>query len=205
MEFWLVDGNNKKKLRLPVLPADFTVETGHQINIVEVNDFGEYSRKGDQKLDRISFKSFFPDQYYPFCQYRNFPKPYDFVKIIESWEHNSLPFRLFITNTNINKLFFIESFSYGERAGSRDVEFELTLVEYRAITIPKLTTTVKKPSTRSTTSKPKPRTYKVVKGDTLWAIARKFYNNPYRWPEIKAKNGIKNERLLQIGTVLIIP
>jgi LysM repeat protein len=208
VEFWLIDGNNKQKLRLPVPPAEFSVESGHTIDIVDVNDFGEYSRKGDNKLDRIAFKSFFPAQYYPFCQYRNFPKPYDFVKIIEVWEHNNIPFRLLITNTNINKSFFIETFTYGERAGSRDVDFELSLVEYRPL---KTTTSTsssnssKKTTARTSPAPPKPKTHTVVAGDTLWAIARKYYGDPYKWTEIKSKNNIKDERKLQIGKVLVLP
>lgn len=48
-------------------------------------------------------------------------------------------------------------------------------------------------------------TYKVKKGDTLWDIATKYYGKPLKWTVIADKNGIKNPRRLQIGTVLTIP
>lgn len=48
-------------------------------------------------------------------------------------------------------------------------------------------------------------TYTVKKGDTLWDLARKYYSNPYLWPKIADRNGVKNPRLLQIGKRLVIP
>ena len=53
---------------------------------------------------------------------------------------------------------------------------------------------------------PKPqRTHKVVRNDTLWDLAQKYYGNASRWTEIASKNGIRNPKTLQIGKVLVIP
>jgi LysM repeat protein len=49
------------------------------------------------------------------------------------------------------------------------------------------------------------RTYTVKKGDTLWQLAVNYYKNGNRWTEIANRNGIKDPRKLQIGTVLVIP
>jgi LysM repeat protein len=204
VEFWLVDINNRQKLRLPVPPAEFKLEGNQTINVVNINDFGEYSKKGKKQLDRLPIKSFFPAQYYPFCQYKNFPKPYKFVEILESWKKNEHPFRLLITGTSINKLFYIESFTYGERAGSRDVDFELSLVEHRPL-IEKKNSSKSPTNTRPTAQPNKPKTYKVVAGDTLSAIARRFYGDPNKWKDIAKKNGIKDPSKLQVGKVLILP
>jgi LysM domain len=206
MEFWFIDGTGKHKLRLPVPPPDFNYESGQNIPIQEINEFGEFSSKGEMKLDRISIKSFFPVTYYSFCQYKNFPKPYDCVKLINDWRNSKLPIRLLVTETSINKQFFIENFTCGERAGSRDVEFELSLVEYKPI--PKASPpspTPKPPSKRPPTTPVKSKTYTVKKGDTLWDIARRFYNNPYKWTDIAKANGVNDPKKLQIGKVLRLP
>ena len=53
---------------------------------------------------------------------------------------------------------------------------------------------------------PKPkRTHKVVRGDTLWDLAQKYYKNPQKWGTIASANKISNPRTLQIGKVLVIP
>jgi len=47
------------------------------------------------------------------------------------------------------------------------------------------------------------QTYKVVAGDTLWAIALKRYGNPYKWVELHAANpSITNPNLIYAGDTL---
>lgn len=66
------------------------------------------------------------------------------------------------------------------------------------------TSNTKKKSTKSKTSTKKAATkvYVVKKGDTLSGISYKLYGTTTRWREIADRNGIKNPRLLQIGTRL---
>lgn len=49
------------------------------------------------------------------------------------------------------------------------------------------------------------RYYTVVKGDTLWAIAQRFYGNGNRYPEIARANNISNPNIIHIGQKLLIP
>lgn len=46
--------------------------------------------------------------------------------------------------------------------------------------------------------------YKVVKGDTLSGIAKKFLGNPSRYPEIKKLNNLKSDTI-RVGQILKIP
>lgn len=47
--------------------------------------------------------------------------------------------------------------------------------------------------------------HKVVKGDTLWYIANKYFDDPYRYPELAVLNQINNPHLIYPGnTVKII-
>ena len=52
-----------------------------------------------------------------------------------------------------------------------------------------------------------PRTYPVVKGDTLSSIAKQFYGDANKWRKIFEANGdvIKNPDLIHPGQVLKIP
>lgn len=52
---------------------------------------------------------------------------------------------------------------------------------------------------------PAPRTYTVVSGDTLWAIAEKFYGDGNKYPQIAQASGIANPDLIHPGQVLTIP
>lgn len=47
--------------------------------------------------------------------------------------------------------------------------------------------------------------YTVVRGDTLWNICVKHYNNGYKWIEVAKANNLKNPHLIHAGNVLILP
>jgi len=51
------------------------------------------------------------------------------------------------------------------------------------------------------------RTYTVQKGDTLYGLARKFYNDQARWKDIWEANRtrLSDPNKLSVGTKLIIP
>lgn len=46
--------------------------------------------------------------------------------------------------------------------------------------------------------------YTVVRGDTLWAIARRFTKNPFRYQEIASENDVKNPALIFPGQQLTL-
>jgi nucleoid-associated protein YgaU len=52
---------------------------------------------------------------------------------------------------------------------------------------------------------PAPRTYTVVSGDTLWAIAERFYGDGNKYPQIAQASGVANPDLIHPGQVLTIP
>lgn len=49
------------------------------------------------------------------------------------------------------------------------------------------------------------RYYTVKKGDTLWGIAKKYYGNGNRYPDIARANNIANPDIIHIGQKLLIP
>ena len=55
------------------------------------------------------------------------------------------------------------------------------------------------------TPKPSAKYHTVVKGDTLWAIAKKYYGDGNRYPEIARANNIANPNIISVGQKLLIP
>lgn len=47
--------------------------------------------------------------------------------------------------------------------------------------------------------------YVVQKGDTLWAIAKKYYGDGSKYPKIASANGISNPNIIHVGQKLLIP
>lgn len=56
-------------------------------------------------------------------------------------------------------------------------------------------------------SKPAKQTvyHVVVRGDTLWGIAKRYYGNGNRYPEIAKANNIANPDIIHVGQKLLIP
>ena len=51
----------------------------------------------------------------------------------------------------------------------------------------------------------KPKTHKVVKGDTLSKIAKKYLGDSSRYTEIKKLNKIANPNSLKVGQIIKLP
>ena len=210
MEYWLKKQNGDS-LRLPVSPEEYNISKGINIETEKVNDLGEVGLFGGTNLQRIELTSFFPNQEYSFCQYKDFPKPSECIKFIDNIKDNGEPVRLLITDTDINTEFIIENFEYGERDGTRDIYFSLGLIEYRKINIPiiKKTNSEIQTDTRPVTStnQNSTNTYTVKKGDNLWNIAKKHYGKGSQYTKIynANKDKIKNPNLIYPGQVLVIP
>ena len=212
IEMWLKADD--KVFKFPVLPSSFDLDNSSIIETSNIVNLGQVAMYGGNALKTISISSFFPSKEYQFCTYYGFPQPYECVKMIEEWRAAGKQIRLIITSTPINMPVLIESFEWGERAGTRDVEFTLTLKEYKPITIkttPPTTTTPEptpRPVDKPTTNKQK--THKVKKGDCLWDIAKKYYGKGSLYPKIKEANKSKYPSLAKNNIIytymeLIIP
>jgi nucleoid-associated protein YgaU len=189
MEFWLSFDNFTEKLQLPVNPGVFRVFTGNSNNIVDIVALGELNLIGGERLAEVQLTSFFPRQWAPYCAYRSIPDPYDAVDQIEKWRQSKKPVRLIITDTPVNMACAIEGFEYGEQGGSRDVNYTLSLREYRFVEIRQVTDSV--PTGMSAPrpdTKPKPKTYEVRSGDSLYMIAKKIYGEGSKWRDLYADN-----------------
>lgn len=211
MEIWLRQANNT--FRFPVIPSSFEINGSATINTSNILSVGDIAVFGGLGLKNIELSSFFPNQEYSFCNYNGFPKPYDCVNLIESWMREGYILRFIITETNINFECIIADFNYREQDYSRDVYFTLSLKEYRRIQISKvninndekLSSEKNIPLTKGFDTKQK--THKVVEGDTLFKIVKKYYGNGDLWQKIYKANEdkIKDPSVIKNGWILIIP
>ena len=134
LEFWLSWNNNTEKIRLPILPAKVSVQAGQNFTDIEVVDLGESTIIGEMQLKEYSFSSTWPERYDPgVCEYEGFPTPDEFLATIERWRATGWPIRFLVTGSKINTAATIRDFSYDW--DGFDVDFSITMREYRFITI----------------------------------------------------------------------
>lgn len=210
MEIWLKQG--KTKFRFAVLPSEYELSSESNNTQVDIDSFGEINLIGKRKLKKISLSSFFPKQKYSFCQYETFPTPKESVKLIEKMKSNG-ELRLTITGTIINMECTIESFTWGENDGTKDINFTIEFLEYRK---PELSNSGKKiqvknivqtVNTTRASKKAESLTYTVKAGDDLCKISKKLTGTTANWKAIYIQNKKiigANPKKLKAGKELII-
>ena len=210
MDYYLSFNNNKERIRLPVIPSYFEVTIPHQNTTVNINELGEINLIGKTGLVSMTIESFFPNQQYSFCLYRDFQKPYEYIKQLLKWKDSGKPIRVIVTGTPINYAMAIESLIYSEVDGTGDVYFTLEVREYKFIKTPSSNTLTTKNRTQLTTPttqreiKSLATHYTVQKGDTLWLIAKKVTGEGSNYRAIAQKNNIINPDKIHVGQKLVI-
>ena len=212
MQIFVKDGD-QTVFQFPILPPSISVAVEGKHNTINVQTRGDVTIIGKKGLKTVEFTSFFPDHTYPFAMFPKIIGPYWYCRKIEKMMEK--PIRLTITDTNINMLCLIQSFSYGEPDSTGDIEFTISFLEYRPpkyakaklkATLKENTTTQKTVSNKTTTKKSavkssgigsrdasaktlaSSKTYVVKKGDCLWSIAKKFYGDSSKHQKIYNAN-----------------
>ena len=99
-----------------------------------------------------------------------------------------------MTGTPINMDCTIESFTWGENDGTKDINFTLEFKEYRKVKVKKdkkkekVTNKVTPAATQRAAKEVKSTTYTVVKGDNLSKIAKKLTGSSANWLAIYKQN-----------------
>ena len=220
MEIYL--GTDDDKIRFPVVPSSIGVNRSNNIDTQAVIKLGEVPIFNGTSLKTIELTSFFPNQEYSFCDYTGFMKPYEFSDKIQKWMYEGKPLRIIVTDSPTNMQCLIQQFDTVEQDGTRDLYFTLNLLEYRPIEVPNLSNNnqsnnsnnsqnINRPSENNDSSNNnQQKTHKVVKGDSLWAIAQKHYGKGSLYPKIKEANKTKYPSLAKNNIIypnweLIIP
>ena len=158
----------------------------------------------------MTIESFFPNQQYNFCLYKDIQKPYEYIKQLLKWKNSCKPIRVIVTGTPINYAMAIENLTYSEVDGTGDVYFTLELKEYKFISTSTVKTTTTKNGTILTTPpttrevKSPTDSYVVKQGDTLWLIAKKLTSDGSNYKAIAKKNDITDPDKLSVGQRLVI-
>lgn len=217
--------------QFPVTPSKLNVAIkGKNKTLTLVND-GEINFLKTPGLTEIeSFDASFPMlAAYPFAVYPNGFKPPDyFLGKLESLMTNKKPAQFIVSRVSpAGKLLFstnmqvsVESYTIKESAtDGLDVTVSIKLKQYKSfstktVTLPakqetKTTNVVKAIANkiREALTAPKAKTYTVKKGDSLWAIAKKYTGNGSKYTELynANKSKIKNPNLIYVGQVLTLP
>ena len=208
---------DNKTYRLPVNPEELEVSSVQAIEKYEVLKIGQIAIPTHMELKEYSFECEFPHQKLHYVETSGRFKDADYyIRQFEKWRDNLTPIRLIASNgvgDDINTLVLIEELAITERAGEEgDKYISFRLLEYKKfgkksalVQVTEKTATIVKAPAAIVTSPKSSGSYTVVSGDTLWAIAKKYYSDGSKFPKIAEANKLKNPNLIFPGQKLVIP
>ncbi len=141
MDIFLSINNRQQVIKLPILPAQFKIQSGMKNDTYETISQGDIKLIGMPTLKSITLEAFFPKKEYSFLRDRKH-KGWEYVEMIEEWKLRRVPIRLIISEDTvytdngpniINMPCTIEAFEYGVQDGTGDIYYTLTLSEFKFI------------------------------------------------------------------------
>lgn len=174
-------------------------------------------------LTDIEMELLLPNSQYPFAIYpKGFQPATHYLELLEKLKQSRKPFQYIVTRMkpsgdllfDTNMSVSLESYDILEDAEDGfDIKVTVKLKQAKPYGNKKLniktsTTSSAKKATvtqnRPTTSKSTPKTHKVAKGDTLSAIAKKYYGSASKAniDKLVKLNNIKNPNLIHVGQVI---
>lgn len=209
----------------PVVPSKLDMKINNQNKTITLINDGEVNILKKAGLSDIDFEVLLPNVKYPFAIYEDgFKGSAYYTDKLESLKLANQPFDFIVTRAfpngkqifDINKLVSLEDYKIKEDSKNGfDLLVSISLKEYREnktvvsnviIEDGKAKVTIE--NARETKNSPKPKStenYTVVKGDTLWSIAKRVYGDGNLYAKLAELNNINDPNNIKIGAVLTLP
>lgn len=188
-----LDGS--EELVLPVTPSGFQIEDGVRIETVNLTGVGDVVIPGHSTLSQITLDSFFPASPYPFSA--QIAEPYSYAAWFENRASSKKVLRFLVSGTGLNIAVLVDNIRYGERDGTNDVYYTLTLQRYRY-------TAANGGTAREDQVRTEVIQYTVREEDTLSIIAREQYGDMNLYTKIKLYNQLTSD-MIHPGDILLLP
>ena len=197
-----------KEVILPITPESFTIDHGNHIETVNLHTIGDYHLPSGRTLFTCKISGMLPRQQYPFVFAGSSLNPYEYIYFFELTSDKKQVCRFAISDTPTIADVYIENFQYGEKDGTNDVYYTITLRRHMPVQAVQPTDSTSSETTNTRTTSlniATPQQYTIQRGDTLWSLCKKFYGDPLLYPKLAKANNIPNPDLIYDGNTLIIP
>lgn len=176
---------NGSTMVFPISPESFSIPYSINHEKVNINGLGEILLKGNPELRSVGWNSFFPAQYYDFCQVSegDLMQPNAYVLILTLLAAQKKTVTLNVSDF-LSLPVVVSSFSPGMEERGKDVAYSITFTEDKSVDTP----SVKKQTAKRPTKEVKSHLYKWKKGDTWKKVAKKETGDSKNASKLKKAN-----------------
>lgn len=190
---------------LAVNPPELTVTQESKDRTIDLLNVGEVNVAGNRGLIKVTISTFLPDAGSPF--YTGYA-PESLIMAMKKAKNGKKTVRIIISGTDVNTLFTVSSVGETYKEGQADSYVSWAFVESRELNTQQVASWVRRYTQTGlcirNTSNSIPKAVTALSGDTLWDMARRYYDDGERWRDIAAANGMSEDRLTA-GMRLQIP
>ena len=190
---------------LAVNPPELTVTQESKDRTIDLLNVGEVNVAGNRGLIKVTISTFLPDAGSPF--YTGYA-PESLIMAMKKAKNGKKTVRIIISGTDVNTLFTVSSVGETYKEGQADSYVSWAFVESRELNTQQVASWVRRYTQTGlcirNTSNSIPKAVTALSGDTLWDMARRYYDDGERWRDIAAANGMSDDRLTA-GMRLQIP
>ena len=187
VDIYIREVEGSRQLRIPWLPDEVRVASnGTRLAAYEILDLGDVDVPVGSNLTQFSWSSIFPGVGHkdlPFLR-GTWQEPRMIQILLSEWREYGIPLRIIMTGTPINHDVYLEDYEMKYLSGYGDYSYDITFKKRREI---KLNSSYSGDKS-SGYGKYNSGTYTVKSGDTLWAIAQKYYGSGAQYGTLYNKN-----------------
>ena len=229
MDIYLTDLETNDRLRFPMLPEEVTVQISNQFYNYNIMSVGEIKLPSGSSSDSFTWQGMLPGrsrENAPFVrEWRDPQAIYKWIERLKPQKGKTRKLRLLITETPINCDVYLNTFTGRPVGGYGDINYQINFVQAKDLIISVSNTgnrsappLANKPQ-QERPAPPQPNTHTIVRGDTLWGIAQRYYGDGSLYTRIYDANreaieaearrrgmqGSNRGHWIFPGTVLTIP
>lgn len=197
--FYFKDGEDV--LTFPITPSELSISVGSKNKVVTLINEGDINILKSPSLIEVEFEAIFPMRQYPYA--REFSDFETYFDKFTDLKENKRPFRFIVARTmpggtrtwDTNLLVALEEFKLTENANNGDdVLIKFQLKQFKEYGVKRLIDDKSQSTSTATVARPSeskaalPTTHVVIKTDTLWGIAKKYYSDAKKWKALYAAN-----------------
>lgn len=200
-------GTDDGQFELAVNPPEISVTQDNKDKTIDLLNVGEINVPGKRGLIKVALAIFLPDKNSPF--YTGCP-PERIIQAVKKAKNGQKSLRIIISGSDVNTLFTVSSMNEIYKEGQSDIYISWSFVELRDLNTGQVASFVRRYTdtglcTRNT-RRSVPKAVTVQSGDTLWNLARRYYDNGSRWKDIALANDLPLYEDVPVpGMRLILP